>query len=167
MPRQSTGEQPMSKQHRYQATVVWEKREGEKFTDNRYARAHQWQFDGGLSVAASSSPQVVPVPLSSENAVDPEEAFVASLSSCHMLFFLFHAARKGYVVERYEDRAEGLMGQNAEGRTAMLKVSLRPQIRWGGEHQPQATELDALHEAAHHDCFIANSVNCEVAVEAA
>jgi len=154
----------MSK-HDYAATVTWQRASDARFTDNRYSRAHEWHFDGGTVVPASSSPHVVPVPLSSAAAVDPEEAFVASLSACHMLFFLFHAARKGYVIERYEDAAIGTMGKNAEGRTAMLKVALRPQIRWGGDRQPPAEELTAMHHQSHLDCFIANSVKTEVAIE--
>jgi organic hydroperoxide reductase OsmC/OhrA len=117
-------------------------------------------------VPASSSPAVVPLPLSNAAAVDPEEAFVASLSSCHMLFFLFHAAKKGFVIERYEDAAVGTMGKNAQGRVAMLKVALRPRVTWDGK-APSATELAALHHRSHEDCFIANSVNTEVTVEAA
>jgi organic hydroperoxide reductase OsmC/OhrA len=152
-------------QHAYSATVVWE-RKGAKFTDNRYPRAHEWRFDGGITVPASSSPKVVPAPLSAENAVDPEEAFVASLSACHMLFFLFHAAKKGFVVERYEDGAVGSMGKDTEGRMAMLKVALRPRITWG-EKQPTGAELEAMHHQSHLDCYIANSVKTEVVVEAA
>jgi len=154
----------MSK-HEYTATVAWQRGDA-KFTDNRYSRAHEWSFDGGAVVPASSSPAVVPVPMSSAAAVDPEEAFVASLSACHMLFFLFHAAKKGFVIDRYEDAAAGTMGKNAEGRTAMLKVTLRPRVSWGGDRQPSAEELDAMHHQSHVDCYIANSVKCEVAVEA-
>lgn len=155
----------MSSKHEYTATVVWQRRETEKYTDNRYSRAHEWRFDGGVTVPASSSPLVVPLPFSSAKAVDPEEAFVASLSSCHMLFFLFHAANSGYVVERYEDQAIGSMGANAQGRTAMLKVVLRPQIVWGRARQPGAAALDELHHKSHADCFIANSVTTEVLVQ--
>lgn len=155
----------MSK-HDYTATVAWARPDGAKFTDNRYSRAHEWRFDGGTVVPASSSPWVVPAPLSRLDAVDPEEAFVASLSSCHMLFFLFHAAKKGFVVERYEDAAVGTMGKNAEGRTAMLKVVLKPRIEWGGDRRPTAEELEAMHHQSHLDCYIANSVTTEVTVEA-
>ena len=155
----------MSARHEYQATILWRRRDGEKYTDNRYSRAHEWRFDGGVTVPASSSPLVVPAPLSNPNAVDPEEAFVASLSSCHMLFFLFHAARKGFVVERYEDQAIGVMGKNATGASAMVKVTLRPAIAWSGERSPSAEELRALHEQSHHDCYIANSVTTEIAIE--
>jgi organic hydroperoxide reductase OsmC/OhrA len=151
--------------HEYTATVTWQRAGDATFTDNRYSRAHQWRFDGGAVVPASSSPAVVPVPQSDAAAVDPEEAFVASLSSCHMLFFLFHAAKKGFVVERYEDVAAGTMGKNAAGRTAMLKVTLRPQVTWGGEKRPTAQDIEALHHRSHEDCYIANSVTCEVAIE--
>lgn len=150
--------------HEYTATVIWAGK-GEKFTDNRYPRAHEWRFDGGTVVPASSSPWVVPVPLSNAAAVDPEEAFVASLSACHMLFFLFHAAKRGFVIEQYEDAAVGTMGKNAEGRMAMLKVALRPKITWGGGKQPSTEELDAMHHQSHVDCYIANSVRTEVTVE--
>jgi organic hydroperoxide reductase OsmC/OhrA len=153
----------MSK-HDYTATVAWTRPQGARFTDNRYSRAHEWRFDGGTVVPASSSPWVVPPPLSSTAAVDPEEAFVASLSACHMLFFLFHAAKKGFVIERYEDTAVGTMGKNEDGRTAMLKVVLRPRITWGG-NTPSAEEIDAMHHQSHLDCYIANSVKCEVVVE--
>jgi organic hydroperoxide reductase OsmC/OhrA len=150
--------------HEYVATVSWE-RAGATFTDNRYSRAHQWRFDGGTVVPASSSPHVVPLPASSAAAVDPEEAFVASLSSCHMLFFLFHAAKRGFVVDRYEDTASGTMGKNAAGRMAMLKVVLRPQVTWSGAKRPSPPDIDALHHQSHEDCFIANSVKSEVAIE--
>jgi organic hydroperoxide reductase OsmC/OhrA len=150
--------------HEYTATVRWQ-RAGARFTDNRYSRAHQWSFDGGAVVPASSSPHVVPVPASDPAAVDPEEAFVASLASCHMLFFLFHAAKRGFVVERYEDAAAGTMGKNGEGRVAILKIVLRPRVEWAGDKRPSAEELDAMHHQSHEDCFIANSVKCDVLVE--
>ena len=148
----------------YHAVVEWDRR-GAPFLEGRYSREHRWTFDEGVSLPASASPHIVPLPYSSAAAVDPEEAFVASLSSCHMLFFLFHAAKKGFVIERYEDAAVGTMGKNAEGRTAMLKVALRPSVAWGGERRPSAEELDALHHQSHLDCYIANSVKCEVAIE--
>jgi organic hydroperoxide reductase OsmC/OhrA len=153
-------------EHRYGATVSWQRGAGERFTDNRYSRAHQWRFDGGVVVPASSSPLVVPLPLSVAANVDPEEAFVAALSSCHMLFFLSHAARAGFVVESYEDAAAGSMGADARGRVAMLKVVLRPRIVFSGDMRPTAGELEALHHRSHEDCFLANSVRTEVVVEA-
>src|SRR5690349_21485463 len=141
----------------YTATVVWTRAADAAFTDNKYSRGHEWRFDGGVTVPASSSPSVVPPPLSRADAVDPEEAFIASLSSCHMLFFLFYAAKGGLKIDRYEDQAVGEMGKNANGATAMLKVRLRPRISWAG-NSPTAEQLDKLHHAAHASCFIANSV---------
>ncbi|WP_428610197.1 OsmC family protein [Sedimenticola sp.] len=150
----------------YSARVVWERGEA-NFLDNRYCRGHRWEFDGGASVPASSSPHVVPLPLSVEANVDPEEAFVASLSSCHMLFFLSLAAQQGFLVDSYVDDAIGVMGKDANGKTAMLRVALRPLIRFGGEQQPTASQLNALHHQSHELCFIANSVKTEVVVEPA
>jgi len=147
----------------YFATVRWE-RHGETFTDNRYSRAHEWQFDGGVSVPASSSPHVVKVPLSNPAAVDPEEAFVASLSSCHMLFFLSFAARDGFVVDSYVDEAIGYIEKDDNGRMAMTRVTLRPKISYAGA-SPAADKLAALHERSHHECYIANSVTTKVTVE--
>jgi organic hydroperoxide reductase OsmC/OhrA len=148
----------------YTATVAWTRPPDAAFKDNKYSRAHEWRFDGGVTVPASSSPKVVPPPLSKPDAVDPEEALVAALSSCHMLFFLFYAAKAGFVIERYEDEASGEIGKNAQGAMAMLKVTLRPQITWG-DRTPSADELDELHHRSHESCYIANSVKTEVAVE--
>ncbi|HEY2979016.1 MAG TPA: OsmC family protein, partial [Burkholderiaceae bacterium] len=131
----------------------------------RYSRRHEWRFDGGARVSASSSPHVVPVPLSDASGVDPEEAFVASLSSCHMLWFLGLAAQAGWVVDDYRDDALGVMARNAEGRMAMTVVTLRPAVSFGGSKQPDAPELQRLHHAAHEACFIANSVKTEVRCE--
>ena len=144
----------------YRATVEW-RRDGKAFTDNRYSRAHTWRFDGGVDVPASASPHIVPLPLSREDAVDPEEAFVASLASCHMLFFLSLAAERGLVVDAYQDEAVGVLGRNAEGRMAMLSVELRPAVTFAGRI-PDDAELHALHDAAHEECFIARSVLTEV-----
>ncbi|WP_439858689.1 OsmC family protein [Pseudomonas sp. MBLB4136] len=145
----------------YSARVVWERAE-QGFLDNRYSRAHRWHFDGGLEVPASSSPHIVPLPWSDDQAVDPEEAFVASLSSCHMLWFLSLAAAQGFQVDNYEDQALGIMARNAEGLLAMTEVELRPRTTFGGENQPSIEQLLALHHKAHDECFIANSVRSEV-----
>jgi organic hydroperoxide reductase OsmC/OhrA len=150
----------------YTATVKWTRQASEVFTDNRYSRAHQWEFDGGVTVPASSSPHVVKLPLSNPNAVDPEEAFVASIASCHMLFFLSFAAMKKLVIESYVDRAVGVLGRNEAGRQAMLRVVLHPAITFSGT-QPTADELHALHERAQHECYISNSVTTAVEVEPA
>ena len=152
--------------HVYTAEIVWT-RDGQDFPSNRYSRRHTWRFDGGNEVVASSSPLVVPVPMSAADAVDPEEALVASLSACHMLFFLSFAARKKFVIDRYEDHASGEMGKNAAGRNAMVKVTLKPMITFSGEKTPTAEELAELHHKAHDECYIANSVNFPVDVEAA
>lgn len=147
--------------HRYLATVRWV-RGPAPFVDKKYSRAHEWHFDGGIIVPASSSPQVVAVPYSLEAAVDPEEAFVASLASCHMLFALSLAAKAGLVVDEYTDRAEGLLERNSAGRLAMTRVALRPRMTFSGAHAPTPAEFDALHHEAHEECFIASSVLSEV-----
>jgi organic hydroperoxide reductase OsmC/OhrA len=149
----------------YTANVRWS-RGDQRFTDHRYSRAHSWRFDGGAVVPGSSSPQVVPEPGSDPAAVDPEEAFVASLSSCHMLWFLDLAARRGLVVDAYEDDAEGIMAKNAEGRMAITVVTLRPRVAFAGEVRPTRADVEALHERAHSRCFIASSVKSEVRCEA-
>lgn len=142
------------------ARVVWH-RDGQRFTDNRYSRAHRWEFDGGAKVEASASPHVVPEPMSVAGNVDPEEAFVAALSSCHMLFFLSIASGRGFVVERYVDEAVGVMAENEEGRMAMTRVALRPLVDFTGA-RPDRDQLAAMHHRAHELCFIANSVKTTV-----
>ena len=149
----------------YTATIYWQ-RQGAVFTDQKYSRAHQWRFDGGLTVPGSSSPHVVRLPFSDPAAVDPEEAFVASLSSCHMLFFLSIAAQRGFVVDDYRDHAVGYMEKNDEGNIAMTKIALRPQITFSLT-PPGAAELAAMHHAAHAKCYIANSIKADVVVEEA
>jgi organic hydroperoxide reductase OsmC/OhrA len=150
----------------YTATIAWS-RGTQPFTDGKYSRAHAWRFDGGIEVRGSSSPQVVRPPLSDESAVDPEEAFVAALSACHMLFFLDYARRAGFLVDSYEDNAEGVLDKGADGRMAMTVVTLRPKAVFSGEKRPTAGDLDQLHHKAHEACFIANSVRSEVRVEPA
>jgi organic hydroperoxide reductase OsmC/OhrA len=146
------------------ATIQWQ-RDGAAFTDSRYSRGHRWQFDGGVEVPASSSPHVVPLPMSVEAAVDPEEAFVAALSSCHMLAFLFIAAKRGFVVDEYRDEAVGELAKNESGKLAMTIVTLHPAIAVGGERQPSHAEVEAMHHEAHEQCFIANSVRTDVSCE--
>jgi organic hydroperoxide reductase OsmC/OhrA len=149
---------------KYLASIHWQC-DDTPFVDNRYSRAHVWRFDGGAEVPASSSPQVVPLPMSNAAGVDPEEAFVASLSSCHMLWFLSLAAEAGLSVERYDDHAEGVMARNAAGKVAMTVVTLRPRAVFGGATQPTRERLDALHHQAHESCFIASSVLTDVRCE--
>jgi len=148
----------------FEATVTWQ-RGVQPFADNRYSRAHQWEFDGGLRVPASSSPLSVPLPMSDASAVDPEEALVAAVSSCHMLFFLSIAAQRGFVVDGYTDRAIGSMQKNADGKMAMTRIALRPDIAFTGERAPDADDLAAMHHSAHELCYIANSIKAEVVIE--
>ena len=148
----------------YSALITWQ-RDGQAFSDKRYRRHHQWACDGGAVVAASSSPQVVPLPMSDAAAVDPEEAFVASLSSCHLLWFLDIACRAGWLVDSYVDAASGVLAKGADGRLMMTAVTLRPDVRFAGPRQPDAAEIQRLHHAAHGACFIANSVRSEVRCE--
>jgi len=150
----------------YRATIVWE-REGAKFTDNRFSRGHRWRFDGRVEVPASSSPHVVPLPLSVAAAIDPEEAFVASLSSCHMLTFLYIAAKRGFVIDEYRDEAVGLLAKNEEEMLAITEVTLHPAISFTGDRQPTAGDLEAMHHESHEQCFIAQSVRTHVRVEPA
>jgi organic hydroperoxide reductase OsmC/OhrA len=150
----------------YTATIEWHRTDADNFAKGRYSRAHDWRFDGGATVRASASPHVVPAPLSDPAGVDPEEAFVASLSSCHMLWFLHIASRAGFVVDAYEDRAVGHMEKTPEGRWAITRVVLRPHVRFAGE-APDAARLAEFHEKSHQECFIANSVRSTVTVESA
>jgi len=144
--------------------VIWQ-RDTQAFVDQRYSRRHAWQFDGGAVVAASSSPHVVPLPYSDPAAVDPEEAFVASLSSCHMLWFLGFAAKDGWLVDSYRDEAVGVLARNAEGQQAMTRVTLRPAVRFAPERSPTPHQLLDLHHRAHASCYLANSVKTEVLCE--
>ncbi|HEX6410470.1 MAG TPA: OsmC family protein [Sphingomicrobium sp.] len=148
----------------YTATIRWTRKRDGDFTKGQYSRAHEWAFDGGITVPASGSPHIVPAPWSEAAAVDPEEAFVASLSSCHMLFFVDFARRAGFVVDEYVDEADGLLEKRADGKIAMARVTLRPHVTWGGE-APDAAAIADLHHRAHEACFIANSVNTEVTVQ--
>lgn len=147
----------------YSATISWARGDA-RFSDNKYSRAHDWRFDGGAVVPASSSPHVVPQPFSDPKGVDPEEAFVASLSSCHMLWFLSLAAKAGLVVDSYVDEAVGVMARNSEGKLAMTKVTLRPRVAYAGA-APSAEAEARLHHDAHEACFIASSVKTEVRVD--
>ena len=147
----------------YTATVTWRRGADESFTDNRYSRGHQWSFDGGVSIRASSSPYVVPR-YSDPAGVDPEEALVASLSSCHMLTFLHLAAKAGHIVDNYDDTAEAVMSKKDNGRVWVSQVTLHPRVTWAGIPPP---DVLALHRAAHDDCFIANSVKTDVRCEPA
>lgn len=150
----------------YTATIRWHRGDAsaEGFTKGQYSRAHEWAFDGGAVVPAGPSPHIVPDPWGNPAGVDPEEAFVASLSSCHMLFFVDFARRAGFVLESYVDEAEGMLEKRADGKMWMSKVTLRPHVSWAGD-PPDKAALADLHHRAHEACFIANSVTTEVTVE--
>lgn len=147
----------------YHANVTWA-RGADAFLHQKYSRGHRWTFDEGVSIAASASPQAVRAPWHVAAAIDPEEALVAALSSCHMLFFLSFASSAGYTVESYEDAAEGVMAKNAEGRDAMVSFTLRPVVTFK-VRAPLAVEFDAMHHRAHEQCYVANSIRGAVAVE--
>lgn len=144
----------------HKANIVW-KKESQTFTYETYNRNHVWKFDAGIEVKASATPAY----LGSADMVDPEEAFVASLSSCHMLTFLAFACKKRFVVESYDDDASAYVEKTPEGKMAVTRVVLRPRVSFSGDRTPSAEELDQLHHSAHEFCFIANSVKASVAVE--
>lgn len=145
------------------ATIKWRRNQA-TFIDNKYSREHIWQFDGGVEISASASSQVVPVPYSNPNYIDPEEAFVASISSCHMLWFLAIAAKKKFVVENYRDRAVGLMAKNKEGKLAIIKIELYPKISFTDDKLPTEKQIGQMHQEAHYNCFLANSVKTEIVI---
>ncbi len=150
----------------YSAQLAWQRQPQEAFTDKHYSRRHSLRFDGGAEVAGSSAVSSVPLPHSDPSAVDPEEMFIASLSSCHLLWFLALAAQAGFVVDRYDDEAVGTLAKDARCRVAMTVVTLRPRVAFSGTRQPSAAEHQALHHAAHERCYIANSVLTDVRCEA-
>jgi organic hydroperoxide reductase OsmC/OhrA len=148
----------------YKVKILWKKKPAESFTDIKYSRVHKWIFDCGIELKASSSPHTVPVPMSDESAVDPEEAYIASVSSCHMLWFLSIAAGKRFIIESYEDDAEGILAKDENGKLAMTEITLKPKIIFSGNKIPAQDEINELHHLAHEKCFIANSVKTEVNV---
>ena len=147
----------------HKAIISW-KRTSPDFLKGKYSREHTWTFDGGATVPASPSPANVPVPFSNPAHVDPEEAFVASVSSCHMLTFLYLASKQGFTVDSYDDEAVGVMTKNDGGVPWISAITLQPRITYGGERRPTPSEEDHLHHAAHEQCFIANSIKTEVRV---
>jgi len=149
----------------YIATIRW-KNAGPDFLKGKFSREHTWSFDGGVTIPASPSPHVVPAPWSNPAGVDPEEAFVASVSSCHMLTLLWLAGRQGFQADSYEDTAVGVMAKNERGAMWVSQITLRPRIQWSGAKIPTAADLDSLHHHAHEQCFIANSVKTDIKVGA-
>lgn len=149
----------------HQVIICW-KRTGPDFLKGKYSREHTWTFDGGVTVPASPSPSVVPLPYSNPAHVDPEEALVAAVSSCHMLTFLYYAYREGFQVDGYDDEAVGVMTKNEKGVPWVSTVTLRPRIAYSGERRPSAADEERLHHLAHENCFIANSIKTQVTVSA-
>jgi organic hydroperoxide reductase OsmC/OhrA len=148
----------------YSAEILWHRGE-QTFLDKRYSRRHVIQFDGGVEIMGSSSPQSVPLPMSDPSAVDPEELFISSLSSCHMLWFLIIAARNKFCVDRYSDSVSGVLEKNAHGKTWMSTVTLKPDVLFSGSNVPTREEIEKMHQEAHEECFIANSVRTDIRIE--
>lgn len=149
----------------YSAQLEWHRQPGEAYTDQRYSRRHTLRFDGGAVLAGSSAVSSVPLPMSDPGAVDPEEMFIAALSSCHLLWFLALAAKAGHLVDRYADEAIGTLATDCRGKVSMTVVTLRPRVVFSGPQQPTLDALQALHQAAHEKCYIANSVLTELRCE--
>lgn len=149
----------------YKTKIEWYRAADETYTDRKYSRVHSWQFEGGITVAATASHHIVPLPYSNPDNVDPEQAFVASLSSCHMLTFLDIAAAHRFVVDSYIDDAEGFLEKDKTNRLVMTKVILKPRIIFSGDKRPKYEDLEKMHHKAHELCFIANSVKTEVITE--
>jgi organic hydroperoxide reductase OsmC/OhrA len=149
----------------YTATIRWSRDPETDFARGQYSRAHNWSLDGGITLAASASPHIVPAPWSNKDAVDPEEAFVASLASCHMLFFVDLARRAGFVIDSYVDQSEGVLEKRDDGKMWMSQVTMRPQVAFSGDKRPTDADIADLHHRAHDQCFIANSVTTKVIVE--
>lgn len=149
----------------YFARISWRRTDNDDFIEAKYSRGHEWSFDGGAIVSASSSPHVVPLPYSVEANVDPEEAFVASLSSCHMLLFLSIAAKRRFIVDEYIDNAVGIMEKDGKGKLSITKVILKPEITFSGDKQPTCEQIEKMHHQSHEQCYIANSVKSEVVTE--
>lgn len=146
----------------HRADIFWF-RSGASFKNGKYSRKHTWRFDGGIELSASASPSVVPSPYSSAECLDPEEAFVASISSCHMLFFLSIAAKRGYVVNSYKDSAVGILS-SFENKHSITTVKLKPVIEFDGENQPNRSTISEIHQESHKNCFIANSIKTNIEI---
>lgn len=149
----------------YFAKIKWVRGSNESYIDNKYSRGHEWIFDGGVTIQASSSPHIVPLPYSVAENVDPEEAFIASVSSCHMLFFLGIAAKRKYVIDSYVDDAIGIMEKDKDGNISMTKITLKPNIQFSGDRKPTMEQIEKMHHQSHKECFIANSIKTEIITE--
>tara|TARA_R110002073_G_scaffold302145_1_gene469760 strand:+ start:203 stop:670 length:468 start_codon:yes stop_codon:yes gene_type:complete len=149
----------------YKSSISWERGPQEQFIDRKYSRIHRWKFDGGLEIDASPSHHIVPVPYSNPDYLDPEQAFVASLSSCHMLFFLDLCSQEGFVVDSYVDDAVGFLTRTGRNKYAMTKVILKPRSTYSGDKIPSFSDIERIHHNSHEGCFIANSVTTEIITE--
>ncbi|TYP99429.1 organic hydroperoxide reductase OsmC/OhrA [Tenacibaculum adriaticum] len=147
---------------KHHTKIVWKKNTSENFTSGKYSRVHKWYFDEGTEIRASSSPKVIPVPMSDPSAVDPEEALLAALSSCHMLFFLSIVSSKKYTIESYEDTVEGIMQKNDNGKISMSEITLNPKTKFSSTNIPSVKEITDMHQLAHSQCYIANSLNSKI-----
>jgi organic hydroperoxide reductase OsmC/OhrA len=147
------------------AKILWQKSPEEKFIDGNYRRVHKWILDGGMKIDASSSPEIVPLPMSDPSLIDPEEAFVAGIASCHMLFFLSIAAKKKFIIDYYEDNPEAIMGKNDEGKMAVLSLTLHPKVTFTGTNIPAEENIKLIHELAHSNCFLANSIKTKISIK--
>ena len=148
---------------KHSARIFWKKNQHEIFKNGKYSRVHTWHFDGGAEVLASSSPDIIPTPMSDASAVDPEEAFLASVSSCHMLFFLSIASKKKYVIERYEDYPVGLL-KEIKGKKAITTITLSPKVIFDG-NSPSIKTIEQMHNLAHSNCYIANSIIANIQIK--
>jgi organic hydroperoxide reductase OsmC/OhrA len=146
------------------AKILWHRSPEEKFLDGNYRRVHNWILDGGMRIEASSSPEIIPMPMSDPSLIDPEEAFIASIASCHMLFFLSIAAKKKFIIENYEDNPEAIMGNNNEGKMAILSLILQPKVTFAGTNIPAEDNIKLIHELAHSNCFLANSIRTKISI---
>jgi organic hydroperoxide reductase OsmC/OhrA len=150
---------------KYSATIIWQRGKDEKYIDNKYSRGHEWSFDGGISIPASASPKVVPLPYSIEENIDPAEAFIASIASCHMLYFLSIAAKMNFIVDEYIDNPVGVLENDNEGFMAITKVILNPKVKFYNNMILLPKEIDEIHNKAHQKCFLVNSIKTHVIIK--
>ena len=149
---------------KHTAKILWKKQKQEKFIDGKYSRVHIWSFDEGIEIVASSSPKVISLPMSDASTIDPEEAFLASVSSCHMLFFLSIAASQNYCVEVYKDNVIGTMGQNKKGNIAINHIVLNPEVVFSNSKIPSLDQIEKMHQMAHSKCYLANSIIAKIKI---
>jgi len=145
--------------------IIWNKGKAENFLDGRYRRTHQWRMEGGMTLNVSASPEIVPIPMSDPTLIDPEEAFLSSVSSCHMLFFLSIAAKKKLIVDSYQDNPIAIMGKNENGKMAVSSIILQPKVVFGPGKEADDVMVNRIHQIAHANCFLANSINTKITIQ--